>query len=75
MPRTYSILVDPDPEGGYAVTVPALPGCITEGETIKDCVVNAKEAIGLYLDDIVAGGEPIPEEKEHPRLLQVTVAP
>lgn len=72
--RTYSIVVDPDPEGGYTVTVPALPGCITQGETVDECLANAKEAIALYLEDLEASGEPIPEETEHPQLLQVTVA-
>jgi len=72
--RTYSIVVDPDPGGGYIVRVPALPGCITQGETVDDCLANAKEAIALYLEDLAASGEPIPEEKEHPQLLQVTVA-
>jgi site-specific recombinase XerD/predicted RNase H-like HicB family nuclease len=72
--RTYSIVVDPDPEGGYTVTVPALPGCITQGETIDECIANAKEAIALYLEDLTASGEPVPEEKERPQLLQVTVA-
>ncbi len=72
--RTYSIVVDPDAEGGFTVTVPALPGCITQGETVEECIAHAREAIELYLDDLVASGEPIPEEKEHPRLLQVTVA-
>jgi len=73
--RTYSIVVDPDPdEGGFTVTVPALPGCITQGETIEECLANANEAISLYLEDLVAAGEPIPEEKESPVLLRVTVA-
>ncbi len=72
--RTYSIVVDPDPDGGYTVTVPALPGCITQGETIEECLANAQEAITLYLEDLTASGEPIPEEKEPPQLLQVTVA-
>ena len=36
--RTYTIVLDPDPdEGGYTVTVPALPGCITQGETVEQC--------------------------------------
>ncbi len=72
--RTYSIVVDPDPEGGYTVTVPALPGCITQGETVEECVANAQEAIGLYLEDLAGSGEPIPEERESPQLLKVTVA-
>jgi predicted RNase H-like HicB family nuclease len=56
------------------VTVPAPPGCITQGETIEECIAHAKEAIALYLEELVASGEPIPDEKEHPQLLQVTVA-
>ena len=72
--RTYSIIVDPHPEGGFTVTVPALPGCITQGETIEECLAHAEEAIALYIEDLAASGEPIPEETEHPQLLQVTVA-
>ena len=72
--RAYSIVVDPDPEGGFTVTVPSLPGCITQGETVEECVSNAQEAIALYIEDLVASGEPVPEEKTHPQLLLVTVA-
>ncbi len=53
--RTYSIIVDPDPEGGFTVTVPALPGCITEGETIEECLAHAEEAIALYIEDLASG--------------------
>ena len=72
--RTYSTVVDPDPEGGFTVTVPSLPGCITQGETIEECVANARETIALYIEDLVASGEPVPEETTHPQVLQVTVA-
>ena len=72
--RTYSIVLDPDDESGFTVTVPALPGCVTQGETVDECVVNAREAIELYLETIVSAGKPIPEEHVHPQLLQVTVA-
>ncbi len=65
---TYTILLDPDPQdGGYTVTVPALPGCVTEGETVVECIQNAEEAIRLYLDDLHDSGEPIPEEKVAPK--------
>jgi antitoxin HicB len=72
--RTYTIVLDPDPDGGYTVTVPALPGCITQGESVEECLARAQEAIELYIEDLHASGEPIPEETEHPQLLQVTVA-
>jgi predicted RNase H-like HicB family nuclease len=37
-------------EGGYWTEVPALPGCITEGETIDEVMTNLKDAIEVWLD-------------------------
>jgi antitoxin HicB len=72
--HTYSVVLDPDPqEGGYTVTVPALPGCVTQGESEAECVANAREAIELYLEDLTASGSPIPIELDQPRILRVTV--
>ena len=72
--RQYSVLLIPDPEeGGYTVTVPALPGCITEGDTVEEALANARDAIRLYLEDVVASGEPIPEERAAPLLEAVEV--
>ncbi len=48
--RKYTIVLEPDTEeGGYTVTVPALPGCITQGDTIEQCIERAKEAIAGYM--------------------------
>ena len=70
----YSIILFPDPEeGGYTVTVPALPGCVTEGDTSEEAIENAKDAIRLYLEDLAAQGETIPEEKAIPELSTVEV--
>jgi len=71
--RTYSILLSPDSDGGFTVTVPALPGCITQGDTAEGCLANAKEAIAVYIEDMRSSGEPVPEETSPPRLLSVTV--
>ena len=43
------VILEPSEEGGYTVYVPSLPGCISEGETIEESLVNIKEAIDLYL--------------------------
>ena len=68
-------MLDPDPDdGGYTVTVPALPGCITQGETVEQCVERAREAIAAYIESLVARGLPVPEETEPPRLVEVSVA-
>jgi antitoxin HicB len=59
---TYRILLSREPEGGYTVNVPTLPGCITYGETIDEAIAMAKEAIELYIESLVAHNELIPDE-------------
>ncbi|HNS18761.1 MAG TPA: type II toxin-antitoxin system HicB family antitoxin [Bacteroidales bacterium] len=49
---TYKILLRKEPEGSYTVSVPALPGCITYGETIDEAIEMAREAITLYVSDL-----------------------
>jgi len=46
------IVIEPSDEGGYSVTVPSLPGCISEGNTKKEALKNIKEAILLYLEPV-----------------------
>ena len=57
----YRILLRKEPEGGFTVIVPSLPGCVTYGETIA--ISMAKEAIGLYIEDLQEKGEEIPTEE------------
>ena len=59
---TYRIHLEPEPEGGFTVTVPALPGCITYGDTWDQAVAHAQEAIEGYLETLVQLGKAIPEE-------------
>ncbi|MCL5772026.1 MAG: type II toxin-antitoxin system HicB family antitoxin [Actinobacteria bacterium] len=59
----YKILLKKEPEGGYTVFVPSLPGCITYGETIDESIINAKEAIELYIESLKSHGEDIPTEE------------
>ena len=53
---TYRILMTREPEGGFTVNVPALPGCITFGENIDHAMEMAKEAIELYVETLQADG-------------------
>ena len=72
---SYTIILEPDPEeGGYTVTVPALPGCVTQGETIEEAIVMAKDAIRLYIETLIAEGQPVPLEHEHPQAIIINVA-
>ena len=54
--------------------VPALPGCITQGETIDEAIEMAKDAIRLHIEALVADGQPIPREDEHPQAITIDVA-
>lgn len=65
--RRYTIILHPDPEeGGFTVTVPALPGCVTQGETVEEAMAMAKDAIELYIESLLADGETVPEEDDAP---------
>lgn len=52
MALSYRILLWKEPEGGYTVTEPTLPGCITYGNTLEDAKKMAKEAIELYIESL-----------------------
>ena len=59
--NTYRVLLNREPRGGYTVTVPALPGCITYGETDDEAIAMAKEAIELYMESLIEHDEPVPD--------------
>jgi antitoxin HicB len=61
---SYTVHFVPAPEGGFTVEVPALEGCITEGDTFEEAERNAREAIGLYLESLQARGIPLPDDRE-----------
>jgi antitoxin HicB len=63
---TYRVLLKKEPEGGYTVTVPTLPGCVTYGDTIEEAVEMAREAIELYLENLREHGEEVPTEEDTP---------
>lgn len=58
----YRTLLRKEPEGGYTVIVPSLPGCITYGDTIDQAIEMAKEAIELYIESLIEHNEDIPNE-------------
>lgn len=58
----YTVVLEQEPDGGYAVSVPALPGCISQGDSRPDALANIREAISLYLQDCRDAGDPIPTE-------------
>ncbi|MBM4432928.1 MAG: type II toxin-antitoxin system HicB family antitoxin [Chloroflexi bacterium] len=61
--RAFRVILEPNESGGYTVTVPILPGCISEGDTKEEALANIKEAIELYIESLEADGIPIPTEE------------
>ena len=59
----YRIMLRKEPEGGYTVTTPSLPGCVTYGGTIEEAILMAKEAIELYIESLREHGEDIPTDE------------
>jgi antitoxin HicB len=59
-PCTYTVVLRPEPEGGYTVRVPALPEIVTFGEDEDDALAMAKEAIELAMEHRASRGEEIP---------------
>ena len=58
-----AMLVSNDPEPGYTATVPALPGCISCGDSLEEALENIKDAIALYIRDSRSHGETIPDDR------------
>ncbi len=59
----YNVLLTKN-KGGYTATVPALPGCISQGKNVEETLDHVKEAIELYLEVLAEDGEKLPTETE-----------
>jgi predicted RNase H-like HicB family nuclease len=58
----YTVVLERERDGGFVVSVPALPGCFTQGESRSDALKNAREAIAAYVEELRARGEEVPVE-------------
>ncbi len=59
-PREYQVALTPEEDGGYSVAVPALPGCVSHGDSREEALAMIREAIEVYLESLEAHGDPIP---------------
>jgi antitoxin HicB len=71
--HVFTIILEPQAGGGYTVLVPALPEVVTEGDTEKEALANAEEAIRAVLSYRQDKGLPIPSDAQ-PEVRRVTVA-
>lgn len=61
MKHTFKVIFEQEPDGGYSVHAPSLPGCASQGDTLEEAQANIHEAIELYLWSLKEDGLPVPE--------------
>jgi len=65
----FTVVIERQPEGEYLVSMPALPGCYTEGGTLEEAREMAVDAIRAYCTSLVKHGEPIPVESSEEQFI------
>lgn len=70
--REYEVVLTPEAEGGFSVTVPALPGCASQGGTREEALSMIREAIEVSIESLIAHGDPIPGPAEIERVIVAT---
>ena len=63
MDQVYHVIFRPEPEGGFTVIVPSLPGCVTYGKSLIEAHRMVEEAIDLYIKSLKKHGEEIPTDE------------
>jgi predicted RNase H-like HicB family nuclease len=58
----YTVVLEKEADGGYVASVPALPGCVSQGDNRQEALKNIREAIELYIEDCRDAGDPVPTE-------------
>lgn len=61
---TFTVILEPEADGGYSVICPAIPGCVSQGDSLEEALDNIREAILLCLE--VRGEEGLPPPNETP---------
>lgn len=72
--KVYPAVFNPIPDGGYDVSFPDFPGCVTFGHTFEEAQEKASEVLSLWIEELEAEHKVIPQSKEHPIITDVKVA-
>jgi predicted RNase H-like HicB family nuclease len=59
---TYTVILQQESDGGFVAVAPALPGCVSQGDTRSEALANIREAMAVYIEDCIASGEVVPTE-------------
>ena len=69
----YPTIFEPAEEGGFNVSFPSFPGCVTFGRDFEEAKIKAREVLELWLEELSASGETIPTHRFHPVVDEVSV--
>jgi predicted RNase H-like HicB family nuclease len=58
----YTVILEQEPDGGFVASVPALPGCVSQGDNRAEALRNIRQAVELYVEDCRDAGDPVPVE-------------
>lgn len=70
----YPAVFNPIPDGGYEVSFPDFPGCVTFGRTFEEAQEKASEVLGLWIEELETDHKTIPKHKERPIITDIKVA-
>jgi predicted RNase H-like HicB family nuclease len=65
------VIISPGEDGWLVAEVPSLPGCISQGRSRAEVIVNIREAIELYIEDLEASGQLVPDDQLERHLVVV----
>ena len=60
----YTVVLEREDDGGFVASVPALPGCVSQGDTRAQALKNIQEAIAFYVEDCRDAGDPVPTQDD-----------
>lgn len=69
----YPAIFEPAVEGGFNVSFPSFPGCVTFGRNFEEAKEKAREVLELWIEELSTGGEEIPVYHSHPIIDEVNV--
>ncbi len=69
----YTAIFEPADEGGYVVSIPSLPGCVSQGETFEEASEMIKDALKGYLEVLKEEGQDIPQESQQMIVAQISI--
>lgn len=72
--RNFTVIIEPEAEGGFSAWVPDLPGCASQGETQDEALANIREAIACHLEGLLADGLQVPSRRTRIESVEVSEA-